>query len=367
MKKITEFIDGLRMTKNIPGNDCLILKNGETVYRHMGGVSDVEKQIPMNGRERYHVYSASKPVTCTAALQLFERGMYKLEDELGDYLPEFKEMTVRTPEGEIVPAKKKITIKHLFTMTAGFSYWLGSPALLKCMEDTGGLCPTREVVRYLAQEPLLFEPGTRWEYSLCHDVLAAFVEVVSKMPFADYVQKYIFQPLNMTQSGFLLPQEELHTLSAHYDFSSGVLVRRNTELTGDNRANPYRLGPLHASGGAGLVTTVEDYMRFLEAWRKTDIILSRNTTELMTRNHLTAEQAVTYWNPALYDYGLGVRCPKAAGGVRKDFGWGGAAGAYLAVDQKNGLSLFYAQHVLSSAAQQIRGHIYDLAVNAFGN
>ena len=177
----------------VPGIDVAVFQKGECKFRYFTGYSDLENKVKMTGKERYNIYSCSKPITCTAALQLWEKGLYSLEDKLSDYMPEFKEMTVKTEDG-IKKAENPILIKHLFEMTAGFSYDLNSPSLKKCYEDTNGRCPTRKVMKYLAKEPLLFEPGDRWEYSLCHDVLAAFIEVISGEKFEVFVKKNILPP-----------------------------------------------------------------------------------------------------------------------------------------------------------------------------
>ena len=150
----------------VPGFDLAVYRDGECILRHTNGYNDVENKVKMNGRERYNIYSCSKVITCVAALQLYEKGLFDLEDKLSDYMPEFKEMTVNTEEG-IKKAEKPILIKHLFEMTAGFSYDCDSPSLLKAIEETNGKAPTRKVMEYLAMEPLLFEPGERWDYSLC--------------------------------------------------------------------------------------------------------------------------------------------------------------------------------------------------------
>ena len=174
----------------------------------MNGYSDLENKIKIDGKEKYNIYSCSKVITCTAALQLFEKGMFSLEDKLSDYMPEFKNMTVKTDDG-VKKAENSILIKHLFEMTAGFSYDVFSTELKKAISETKGKCPTREVMKYLAKEPLLFEPGDRWEYSLCHDVLAAFVEVVSGEKYEKYVKKNIFDVIGMNNSTFMMMYEEI--------------------------------------------------------------------------------------------------------------------------------------------------------------
>lgn len=213
-EKTKKFCDSF-LSMGVPGFDLSIYKGGECILRHMGGYSDLENEIPMQGNERYNIYSCSKPITCVAAMQLWEKGLFSLEDKLSDYMPEFHKMTVRTADG-IKHADKPILIKHLFEMTAGFSYNLYSSQLLKCRQETEGVCPTRKTMEYLAKEPLLFEPGDSWEYSLCHDVLAALVEVISGEKFEEYVRKNIFDVLGMTNSTFILPENEIDSISPQY-------------------------------------------------------------------------------------------------------------------------------------------------------
>lgn len=264
-------------------------------------------------------------------------------------MPEFKEMTVKTDDG-IKKAENQILIKHLFEMTAGFSYDCYSPQLKKAIEETNGKCPTREVMNYLAKEPLLFEPGDRWEYSLCHDVLAAFVEVVSGEKFETYVKKNIFDVVGMNDSTFMLPETEIETIAPQYRFEDGKAVNVGKQIV------TYKIGNEYASGGAGGISTVDDYIKFLECLR-TYKLLKPETVKLMMSDRLTDEQKRTYWTKDTHGYGLGVRCPK--GDERYiDFGWGGAAGAYLAIDVQNAISICFATHLLSSPAQGLRSMLY---------
>ena len=328
-ERIKAFCDSL-LELDLPGFDFALYKDGECVLRYKKGYSDLENRVPITGDERYNIYSCSKVITCTAAMQLYERGLYSLEDKLSDYMPEFSEMTVMTEDG-IKKAENPILIKHLFEMTAGFSYNCGSPELKRAFAETDGRCPTREVMKYLAKEPLLFEPGDRWEYSLCHDVLAAFVEVVSGEKFEEYVRKNIFEPLGMEKSTFMLPEGELDTVAEQYKYADGKVLNIGKNIS------TYKLGCEYASGGAGCISTVDDYMKFLEGLR-TYKLLKPETLKLMTTDRLTDEQKRTYWSKGTHGYGLGVRCPM--GDPRYvDFGWGGAACAYLAVDMENAITL----------------------------
>lgn len=360
-EKLEKMLDSF-LALGVPGYDFIVKKGGETVYRKFNGFSNLSARIPMNGKERYHIFSCSKPITCTAALQLWEKGLFGLDDKLGDYMPEFREMTVWGEDGKIVPAKNPILIRNLFTMTAGFDYNTQSKSLLRAFDETHGACPTRETMKYLAQEPLSFEPGAMWQYSLCHDVLAAFVEVVSGKRFEEYVKENVFDPLEMNDSTFLLPRSEQNTVCTQYyqtaDHPNVVTALNNDAAT----LHTYRLGADYASGGAGCVSTVEDYIRFLEALRKGDEILKKDTIRMMISSQLTPEQDNTYWNKGLHNYGLGVRCPLE--GVSTDFGWGGAAGAFLAVDPENDFTMFYAQHVLNSPNREYRGKLPQMVKEA---
>ncbi len=336
----------------VPGMDVAVYQNGECKFRYLTGYSDLENKIKMTGKERYNIYSCSKLVTCTAALMLWEKGLFSLEDKLSDYMPEFSQMTVKTENG-IKKAENPILIKHLFEMTAGFSYNLQSPSLLKCREETGGKCPTREAMKYLAKEPLLFEPGDRWEYSLCHDVLAALVEVISGEKFESFVKKNIFDKLQMDDSTFILPENEADTIAEQYRYTENGIKNygKNT--------NPYVIGSEYASGGAGMISTVDDYIKFLEGLRKYEL-LKKETVDLMQTDRLTDHQKRTYWTKETHGYGLGVRVPVGIGEYG-DFGWGGAAGAFLAVDTKLGISIYLGMHLRNSPFQGMRKEVYRLA------
>ena len=347
-EELTKILDGF-VSDGIPGYDCIVLHKGNVKYRHMNGYSDKQAEIPVSGNERYNLYSASKMITCTAALMLYEKNLISLEDKLYEYMPEFRDMYVKNGQ-YIRKASKHITVENLFCMTAGFSYNLNSPMLQRVREDTQGKCPTREVMRYLAKEPLLFEPGERWEYSLCHDVLAALVETVSGVTFGEFVKKHIFDPLGMKNSTYKLDDSHIDTVSTQYTYNAEKKVVEPHSKTID-----YKLGSEYESGGAGCVSTLTDYTLFLEALRKGEL-LRPETVELMSKNRLTKEQLKSYWVTDR-GYGLGVACandefPDAP------FGWGGAAGAYPLIHLKNELTFFYVQHVLNTNCDVRNGKMY---------
>ena len=336
----------------VPSFDIEIRHKGNKVFRRMHGYSDLEKTKPIDGSEKYHIYSCSKPITCVAAMTLFEKGKLGLTDKLSAYMPEFSKMQV-LENGVVRDAKSDITVEQLFTMCAGFTYDLRSKNLNLCREETNGVCATREAMKYLAKDPLAFDPGAKFNYSLCHDVLAALVEVIAGEKFGDYVKRAVFDRAGMENSTFLPNKEILDSLCAQYRYNADS---NKYEYIG--ACNGYRIGEQYESGGAGCVTTVDDYMKFLEAIRVGGNIISRETLKLMTTNRLLPSQNAEYgsWNDG-YGYGLGLRCPLNRESNSTDFGWGGAAAAFLACDMENEYSVYYAQHVLCAPNQIMRGKI----------
>lgn len=336
----------------IPCFDLIIYKDGECILRHMGGYADPENKIPIQGKEKYHIYSCSKLITCAAAMQLWEKGMFSLEDYLSDYMPAFAEMTVKTKDG-IRKAKKKIKIRDLFQMTSGMGYDMHTPQLEEYYSIPGNNCPTVETINMFAKNPLEFEPGEEWKYSFSHDVLGALVEVLSGEKFENYVKEHIFTPLGMENSSFLHPIEDRDGFAKQYRYDS---------KTGQFLPEPgfkSQLGKEFAGGGGCCVSTVEDYIKFLEAMRIGDVILKKDTIAMMATDYLTDKQRETYsYSTENTGYGLGMRAPRKDA-VHKEFGWAGAAGAYASVDPELNISFYYSQYVLNSPNRPLRRWLYD--------
>lgn len=335
----------------VPGYDLAVYKDGKCILRHMEGYADVENKIEIKGNEKYHIYSCSKLITCVAAMQLWEKGLFSLDDKLSDYLPAFAEMTVKTEEG-IRKAEKPILISDLFQMTAGMNYNISTPELKEYYRDGENPCPTVETVNMFAKMPLDFEPGDGWQYSLCHDVIAALVEIWSGEKFENYVKTHIFEPLGMKDSDFMHPIEDWDGFARKYIYKAD---------TGELKPwwkNTYRVGKEYASGGAGCVTTVDDFIKFLEALRVGDVILKKDTISLMAKDRLTEKQRATYtYGTSCIGYGLGMRTPREDP-EHTEFGWSGAAGAFASVDPVNNITFFLAQHVLRPPNRAQRYWLY---------
>ena len=354
-----------------PGVDCIVYKDHEIIFRYYAGMKDIENNKEMTGNELYLIFSMTKMLTCTAALQLFEQGKYKLDDPISKYLPEFKKMKISYDEIDSESASKvttgstigedskktesgyaqnKITVKHLFTMGAGLDYALYDEPIMNALNS--GKTSTRELVRAMSEKVLGFEPGTRYNYSLCHDVLGALIEIWSGEKLGDYMRKNIFEPLGMKNTFFGVPEDEekLEKMAARYTYENGKPKRLNLECA-------YNLSKEYQSGGAGLTSCTEDYALFLDAFacggigKNGNRILMHETVNLMKTNHLQGRQCEDFYQlrPG-YGYGLGVRThinkeESKSLSPLGEFGWDGAAGAFSMVDTENKLSLTYFQHI----------------------
>lgn len=358
------FLDSL-IPYGIPGVDMLVMQNHKPIFRHMAGWRDREAKLTMTGNELYYLYSCSKVATVTAALQLYEKGQFLLSDPLFDYIPEFRYMQIKDSTGELREAKNPITIRNLFTMTSGLSYELSSPSI-ELEKERNENCATLNIIRAIAQEPLLFEPGTHWEYSLSHDVLAGLVEVISGKRFSQYMQENIFGPLGMDHTGYTRSNDSL--FAAEYQFNDEIHNAERIPLE-----NQYIFGSEYESGGAGIISCVDDYIRLTDVLACDGIaatgerILTKPTIELMRTNQLNSIQIgeLAAFGEVGYGYGLGVRTAidRAAGGFLSpigEFGWGGAAGAYLLIDPENKLSVYYAQHMLNHQAAYVHPRLRNM-------
>lgn len=364
---LKDFMDHLTSWR-IPGNGVIVCLEGKEVFSYTSGYADVEKQIPMTLDHYINIYSCSKVATVVAALQLLEQGAFRLEDPLYAYIPEYRQMHIADKTG-VRPAEKPITLRNLFTMTSGLTYNRETQAFQKARELTKGNMDTLTVVRCLASDPLAFEPGQRWNYSLSHDVLGAVVEVISGKRFSQYVREHIFEPLDMTCSVFH-NETVRDKMAVQYNYIDGAAENHIHQQAGKIAQNDgyyepvgpkgmFDMGPGYDSGGGGITTTIRDYSKLCVALANGGVgatgekILSAETIDLLRTNQLSPQQMQTFtWSQLKgYGYGLGVRTRirrlEGTRGNLGEFGWGGAAGATVLADPELKLSVFYAHHMLN--------------------
>ena len=361
---LKEFLDTCLPSLSIPGSDTVIYKDHEEVFRYQSGYDSLADKTPVNPDALYHMYSVTKVSTCVAATQLIERGEILVTDPISAYFPQYKHMGVKVDIGggrtDVVEAKNPILIKHLLTMTAGMDYNLNRPAINRVRAATAGKCPTLEIVRALAEEPLCFEPGTNYGYSLCLDVIGGLVELVSGKTLGAYMKDNIFDPLGMSNTSFGLTESKLARLATQYKYEGGRAVEIPKNF------NPYVFGSEYDSGGAGLISTVDDQILLADALTNMGVgkngnrILSSYGVNLMRTNNLHGKAHDTYNTKHLtgYGYGYGVRTnlyPEQAGNLMPvgEFGWDGARLSYLSACPENGVAIFHAEHMGSLHATVI--------------
>ena len=369
--KLRSYMETVCEQYGVPAWDLSVMQDHTEVFRMMDGYSDPERKRPVSRNDLYWIYSASKPITCAAAMRLVESGTISLDDDVAKYLPSYGHITVKTGN-TVRPARRPMKIRHLFGMASGLEYSLDTPKLKAMRAES-----CRDTVAYmdaLAEKPLLFDPGDGFNYSLSHDVLGAVIEVASGKTFGAYLKENVFDPLGMKDTAFRLSEDKLPRLSWLYSAASGSVVPSD-DLPSERW--PYE------SGGGGLCTSVDDYRLFADAMAHKGLgwngyrLLKPDSVDLMRTNTLGYVQNVMFHkqlnqrNKDGYGYGLGVKTlvnPIASPGPLGEFGWDGAAGAYVSCDPENRLSVFYAQHILNFPIvyNEIMVRIRDLVYEALG-
>jgi CubicO group peptidase (beta-lactamase class C family) len=361
LQRLSERFEADVAASAIPGAVVLIFHKGRVRYFESFGFRNRITQSPMSKNAIFRIASMTKPVTVVAALMLAEEGKLRLHDPVSLYLPELKDMKVgvevRDGAGErqliTEPARRPITIHDLMRHTSGLTYGIFGDSLVqranRAADTMNDQQTNAELVTKLAQLPLAYQPGTTFEYGMSQDVLGRVIEVISGMDLNRFVRERIAQPLGMRDTGFLLSEEQVARLAEPH----GNPITQAPAIVGYNPAKP----PKWFSGGAGLLSTAQDYARFcqmlLNGGKLGDVrILSRKSVELMTHDHLppgtaygpfALELGITAPVPALgQSYGLGVGVREQTGlspvpGSIGDYFWGGATGPYFWIDPKENL------------------------------
>ncbi len=371
--------------KNIAGVVTLVARHGKVAWFDARGSADREAGKPMQKDTIFRICSMSKPLTSTAVMILLEEGRFLLEDPVSKYLPEFKNPKVLvTPEqGEpyTIPAKREITILDLLRHTSGLTYnW--DPKLGQLYRDahvSSGLEPYKgtiaDNVRSLAAVPLLFSPGEKWNYSLSIDVLGRLVEVVSGMPFDQFLKTRVTDPLGMKDTGFIVSDAQLPRLAAVYTYYDGKGLQRFpaagiTEGPFSYTDDYVLKGHTLFSGGAGLFSTAGDYARFCQMFLNGGEldgvrILSRKSVELMTHDTLGKigpEQGFGI------GFGIsGVKAPLTELGSPGQYGWGGFYDTLFTIDPKEDMIVIALAQLHPTGGDVIEAVVQNLAYQAIAD
>ncbi len=347
-------------------------------------MADIESAAPLMDDAIFRIYSMTKPITSIALMQLYEQGKFLLEDPVEKFLPSYKNPVVLLGgslfKPELRPAETVMTIRDLLTHTSGLTYGFHFQNNLDQMYRdkklggplTGGEgradASLEEAIDIMGGLPLLFDPGTAWNYSMSTDVCGRLIEVIGDCNFDDYLEENIFSPLGMIDTGFLVPQDKIHRFTSTYILNeSGAL-----EVTDPAQNSPYQKERLFLSGGGGLVSTTDDYQRFVdmlsnEGAADGNQIIGRRTLELMTMNHLPQGKLLnevgrsTFSETALAGMGFGLGfsvlmdpAANAGLGTIGEFAWGGAASTRFWVDPVEKVSCIFMTQFMPSGYYPIR-------------
>lgn len=347
----------------IPGAVALIVKDGRTVYHKSFGYADIESNTAMQNDSIFRIASMTKAITSVGVMTLYEQGYFKLNDPISKYIPEFAnpQVLVSADEEGVVtetrPASREIRIIDLLTHSAGLGYPFINSRLQKVYVENGiidGL--TEKEIRLeqqmamLAEMPLLFDPGSKWNYGLNTDLLGRLIEVVSGKPLDQYFADEIFTPLQMTDTHFYLPPKDFDRLVSLYAAVDDELVPYTDESMSDLGDTNYpRFGAMtYFSGGAGLSSTAFDYARFIEMLLNNgeldgERILGRKSVELMRSPRIDMD------GDGDAEFGLGFQIIDDIGasgelGSAGVYRWGGAFNTSYWIDpEENMIAVFMSQ------------------------
>lgn len=380
-----------KLWENYRNPDCIagaavcVMHRGKEVYRKEYGYADKERKILMAPDSIFRCYSMTKPVTAVAVMALAERGLLCLNDPVSMYLPGFCGQQVLTVKG-LVPVQREVTIQNLLDMTSGVAYPdIAYPAgqVMQNMideyywklyeEDTP--TSTYDLANLIGQQPLKFQPGEGWCYGFGADVLGAVIEVVTGRTFGEYLRETIFEPLGMDDTDFYVPEEKQSRLCQYYQYIPEAQALEPCKWQHLGLAFRHLKKPVFESGGAGLVSTIDDYAKFAlmmlgKGTYQGVRILGRKTVECMVRNHLNEKQMADMDWEELQGYGYGnfmrvMTDARAANmfGSEGEFGWDGWLGSYVSIDPKEELVILFVVQKCEGSGyrnlQAIRNIIYS--------
>lgn len=377
--------------RHFAGCATLIAREGQEVFYHDCGLRDLACGLPWQRDTVARIYSMTKPITSVALMQLVERGLCHLDAPLSDYIPAFAEMRClrhgATDASQTEPCATP-TLHQLLTHTAGLSYPFNTGVLPQAMAEADIMFRANQgtlgqMCDRLAELPLAFAPGSRWEYSVGIDVIGRVIEVITGRDLQQVLIDEILDPLGMTETRFSVPPAARDRFAALYTPLAGNSFTLDgaekggdsLRLADDSAGSPFLDAPMY-SGGGGLVGTIDDYLKFTEMMRTGGQgILGPRSLAFMMQNHLPGEIAAM--GPASFaeqpmqgmGFGLGgavVLSPGRAGvpGSVGDYSWGGIASTFFWIDPVEALSVIFFTQLSPSSSYPVRAQLKALVQGA---
>ena len=351
-QKITDYLKSLE-EYGVPSTDMMIYKDHELIYRNFNGYTDGNKSIKVSDDTQYLMFSMTKVQTMAALMQLVERGVLSLDDEVSKYLPAYKELTAL--DNNSIVKVDSLKLWQLASMQSGLDYDLERPGIVRVLKEKGDKATTKELVDSFVESPLSFVPGTHFQYSLSHDVIAAVIEVASGMKFSEYLKKNIWEPLGMDRTYFAKPMNDGEKdLAKQYIYNESA-----NKIEPMEQSCCYQLSGSYESGGAGLTSCTKDYAIFGDTLACGGIskdgvrILKPETVEVFKKSLLceaSKKEIDQNMGRKGYGYSVGMQVlldpaligsPSPAG----IFGWDGAAGSCIQMDTASRTSFVFTMHV----------------------
>ena len=352
LSRLPDLLQEMTKTGFVSGINCMVIQGGKEQCYYEAGMRDLAAQLPVTRDTIFRLYSMTKPITAAAVMFLLEEGRIDLYDPVSDYLPGFRDQKVMT-DGVLVPVKRPVIIQDLLNMTSGLAY-PGEGSTTEIHTDllmdeviTNLSSPqaltTCEIMNRLGEIPLAFHPGEKWQYGMSADVLGAVIEVVSGISFGEFLRQRIFEPLNMNDTGFYVPAAKQSRLAkAYQDIGKGLEEFHFPRL---GITNDMKTPPAFESGGAGLVSTIDDYARFAQMLLHRGTfenvsLLSPQTVDFMTHAHLAPALDHYVWQRESLSgcsYANLMRIMKDPGAAISisrpgEYGWDGWMGTYMAIN-----------------------------------
>jgi CubicO group peptidase (beta-lactamase class C family) len=371
----------------IPGSVTLVARRSEICYLESLGLRDLERETPMSGDTIFRIYSMTKPVVSVALMTLYERGLFSLQDPVHRFIPEWRNLRVfkggSLPLFDTVPCQRPMTVRDLLMHTSGLTYDFMRASNVDYAYRKLGVgraepgYTLRDMVLQLAELPLEFSPGQRWNYSVSTDVLGYLIEVLSGMSLPEYLAQTLFEPLGMSDTGFQVDPGKVERMASCYERNPD----KQLVLQDDGQHSQYAERTFY-SGGGGLLSTIGDYYRFCQMLLSGGSlhghrVLGSRTIDFMTRNHLpggvdmprfaTGTFSETNYEGVGFGLGFANKVSATANshpGTEGQYFWGGLASTLFWIDPVEDLVVIFMTQLIPSSTFNFRGQLEALVYAA---